>query len=199
MNPRLRFLGFFLLIFAGCMAPGVPVVPNDASKWTIEVTSSDPKPTGPIRIFDEQNRLMLDGSLVAGQMDGTWTGWSSQKDRLVIWTYRAGVRNGPIQMWYGRFAIPEAAGRLKLEGAFLDGKYDGAVTRNHPSGARRSVRIYKNGTIESARCWAPDGTEQTPAFTADVAAEEHKADMLYLEQLEGIVTRSLAQAHRRNP
>jgi len=181
------------------MSLGEPFASNDASKWTIEVASADLKPTGPIRIYDEHNRLMLDGSLVAGQMDGTWTAWSSFGERLVIWRYRAGVRNGSILMWYGRLAFPEAAGRLKLEGAFLDGNYDGAVTTYHPSGARNSVRIYKNGTIENARCWAPDGTEQTPAFAADIAADGHKADMHYLGLMEGMVTRSLAQAERRNP
>src|SRR6266566_9022091 len=36
-------------------------------------------------------------------------------------------------MWYGGLRYPEARGHLKLEGAFSNGDYDGAVTRYHPS------------------------------------------------------------------
>ena len=194
MNTRICLAALLVLLFAGCVAPGVNI---DASKWVIDVASNDAAPTGPIKIYDSQNRLMLDGSLVAGKMDGTWTAWTSDGERVVIWHYRNGLRHGPIQMWYGRFAYPEAAGRLKLEGDFEDGHYEGKVTRYHASGARRSVRLYEQGVIKSAQCWGPDGTEQPPALTAEVAAEEHKGDMTYLENLEGMVPTSLAQAQRR--
>lgn len=194
MTIRTYILALLILVFAGC---ATPVVISDASRWTIEVASSDAKPSGLIRIYDDMGRLMLEGSLISGQMDGTWTAWSSQKDRLAEWSYRAGVRNGPVKMWYGRMVYPDALGRLKLEGTFHDGNFDGPVTRYHATGSRRTVRIYEQGKIISAQCWAPDGTEQPPGFTTEVAAEEHKGDMLYLGELEGIVTRSLVQAHRR--
>src|SRR2546426_12839446 len=70
MNSRNFSLALLALTLAGCVTP---TVLNDASKWTIELASSEPSPSGPCRIYDDLHRLMLDGTLASGKMDGTWT------------------------------------------------------------------------------------------------------------------------------
>jgi hypothetical protein len=193
MNARNFSLALLAFALAGCMTP---TVLNDASKWTIELVSSDSSPSGACRIYDDMHRLMLDGTLASGKMDGTWTSTGSDGTRLARWSYRQGVRHGPVTMWYGALRYPQAGGHLKLEGAFSDGEYDGTVTRFDPSGTRQSVRVYEHGVLKSSQCWSPSGSEASPAAAAREADFEHKQDMAYLSTLEDMVTRSLAQARR---
>src|ERR1700722_5645077 len=99
---------FLALALAGC---ATCVVQNDASKWTIKLTSLDsledfPKDSYICHIYDQQNRLMMDGILMAGKMDGSWHSCGSQGEQLAIWSYRGGVRNGPVLMWYGPLEYP---------------------------------------------------------------------------------------------
>ena len=46
----------------------------------------------------------------------------------------------------GELRYREAGGHLKLEGTFLDGGYDGTVTRFYPSGTRQSLRVNLSAT-----------------------------------------------------
>jgi hypothetical protein len=140
---------------------------------------------------------MLAGTLATGKMDGAWTSFGSNGDRLAVLSYHQGVRNGPIEMWYGAFAFPVAAGHRKLTGAFVDGDYEGTVTRYYPTGARQSERGYEHKTLKSARLWLPDGTEQPGAAAMAEADADHKADMTYLAKLEDMVTQALAHAQRK--
>ena len=107
-----------------------------------------------------------------------------------------GARHGLVKMWYGGLRYPEARGHLKLEGAFSNGDYDGAVTRYHPSGARQSVRVYEHGVLKNCQYWSPSGAESSPAVAAKESDFEHKQDMAYFNNLEDMVARSLAQARR---
>lgn len=193
MIARTLTLVVLALILAGCRTL---TAPNDASQWTIDLASSEALPSGPCRIYDEVHRLMLEGTLAAGKMDGTWTSFGSDGGRLSVLSYRGGVLNGPVQMWYGFLAYPEARGRLKLEGAFVDGVYDGTVTRYYPSGARQSVRVYNHGLLKSSRYWSLNGTERSAPSSEANAEFELKADMNYMAAQEGMVARSLAQANR---
>jgi len=131
MNARNYSLTLLALTLAGCVTP---TVQNDASKWTIELTSFEPSESSPCRIYDAQHRLMLEGTLASGKMDGTWTSTGSDGTRLATWSYRQGVRHGPVKMWYGALRYPDVGGHLKLEGTFADGEYDGTVTRYYPFG-----------------------------------------------------------------
>ena len=194
MIARDFILALLTLTFVGCSTISVS---SDASKWTIELSSSESLPSGPCRIYDEEDRVMLEGTLTSGKMDGTWTSFGSNGDRLAVWSYREGVRSGPVQMWYGPLAYPKGRGCRKLEGAFLDGDYEGTVTRYYPSGARQSLRVYQNKVLTSTQYWSPDGVEKSPASASAEAASELKADMTYLATLEDMVVRSLAQAHRK--
>ena len=69
----------------------------------MELSSSESLPNGPCRIYDDIRRLILEGALVSGKTDGTWTPIGSNGDRLAVWSYRQSVRNGAVQMWYGPF------------------------------------------------------------------------------------------------
>jgi len=184
------------LTLAGCTTF---TVLNDASQWTIELASSEPLPSGSCKIYDDLDRLMLEGTLSAGKMDGTWTSFSSQGDRLPLlkWSYRNGMRNGPVQMWYGPLAYPAASGHLNTEGTFLNGVYDGAVTAYYPSGAKRCVRVYDHGTLKSCQYWSPEGIEYSTSEAVTEANRETQSDLLYIATEEDVVTRSLAQAHRK--
>jgi hypothetical protein len=173
-----------------------PTALNDARKWTIEVASAESLPSGPCRIYDDLHRLMLDGTLASGKMDGTWTSTASDGTRLAAWSYRQGVRHGPVKMWYGALRYPEGGGHLKLEGTFAEGEYDGTVTRYYPSGTRQSVRVYERGVLRSSQHWSPGGSEAFPATATREADFEHQQDMGYLSALEDMVARSLAQARR---
>jgi hypothetical protein len=172
--------------------------PSGASQWTIELASAAPAPDGPCKIYDELNHLMLEGRLVAGKMDGVWTAWGSGGDRLAVLPYKNGVRSGAFQMWYGPFGDPTARGKLKLEGSFENGVFDGTVTRYFPSGAKRSIRIYGKGALASAHYWSPEGVELSPAEAGKAAAEELISDERYLTALEAMVPQALAQARRKN-
>jgi len=99
-------------------------------------------------------------------------------------------------MWYGALRYPEAGGHLKLEGTFVDGGYDGTVTRFYPSGTRQSLRVYEHGVLRRSQYWSPGGSDASPAGSAKEAEFEHKQDMAYLSTLEDVVARSLAQARR---
>lgn len=140
---------------------------------------------------------MLEGMLDAGKMDGVWTSWGSQGDRLEMGTYHQGMRNGPVQMWYGPLAFPEARGRWKLEGTFRDGVFDGVVTRYYPSGTRACARLYDHGILKRSDSWMFDGTAESPDAARTEAVTELKADLEYLGTLEDMVARSLVQAQRR--
>src|SRR5207249_4868483 len=106
MIARDFILALLALTLVGCRTVSVS---SDASKWTIELASSEPSPSGPCRIYDDLHRLMLDGSLLSGKMDGTWTSTGSDGSRLATWSYREGVRHGPLKMWYGALVIPKLA------------------------------------------------------------------------------------------
>jgi hypothetical protein len=193
MKTRNFLLTILALALAGCMTP---TAMNDARKWTVELVSSEPSPSGPCRIYDDLHRLMLDGTLASGKMDGTWTSTGSDGTHLARWSYRQGLRHGPVQMWFGALRYPGAVGQLKLEGAFADGAYDGTVTRYYPSGTKQTVRVYERGVLKRAQYWSPDGAEAPASAAAREADLEHKQDMAYLSTLEDMVTRSLAQARR---
>lgn len=193
MNAGNVSLALLALALAGCMTPAVM---DDASKWTIELSSSEDLPSGPCRIYDDLHRLMLEGTLTSGHMDGTWTAWGSDGTRTFMGSYRQGVRHGPVQMWYGALVYPKYKGRLKLEGAFVDGSYDGAVTRYYPWGTKECVRVYEHGALKSSQSWSSDGPEELATVAGKEARYEHEQDMTYLSQLEDSVTRALAQARR---
>lgn len=193
MNTRTISLALLALTLAEC---ATPTVLNDATKWTIELASAEPSSSGACRIYDDLHRLMLDGTLASGKMDGSWTSTGSDGTRLATWSYRQGVRHGPVKMWYGGLRFPEARGHLKLEGTFSEGDYNSSVTRDYPSGSRQSVRVYEHGVLKSSQCWSPVGAEVSPATAAKEADSEHKQDMACLNNLEDMVRRSLAQARR---
>lgn len=189
-----------LLILCGVLALTACVnvsAPSGASRWTIELASPGSAPDGACKIYDEANRLMLEGNLAAGKMDGVWTAWGSGGDRLAVLPYINGVRNGPFQMWYGPLRYPGARGKLKLEGAFALGSFAGEITRYSPDGSRSSVRVYQGGALTSARYWSPEGAELPPPEAQKAATEELIADMKYVEALETMVSQALAQAHRK--
>jgi hypothetical protein len=100
-------------------------------------------------------------------------------------------------MWYGPHASPDARGHVKLEGAFLEGDFDGTVTTEYPSGAQRCLRVYDHGVLKSSQYWASDGTEKSPASADEEAARELNADLTYVASMENMVARALAQANRK--
>jgi hypothetical protein len=194
MITRNLTLALLALALAGCTTF---IASKHASQWTIELASSAALPSGACRIYDDANRLMLEGTFASGQMDGTWTHWGSQGGRYAEWSYRRGVRSGPVLMWFTPFTHPAARGILKLEGAFIDGHYEGTVTRYYPSQALQSVRVYERGLLKSSRYWSPGGTEQPAAAAKKEAAAELKVELNYLATLEDMVAQSLALAQRR--
>jgi hypothetical protein len=70
------------------------------------------------------------------------------------------------------------------------------VTRYYPSGTRQSVRVYEHGILRSSQAWSPDGQEASPSTATREAEFEQEQDMAYFGAMEGMVTRSLAQARR---
>jgi hypothetical protein len=107
MSTRNFLLTILALTLTGCV---MPTGFNDASKWTIEVASSDPSPSGPCRIYDDTHRLMLEGTLASGKMDGNWTSLGSDGSRLATWSYHQGLRDGPVKSGMDVLHIPERRG-----------------------------------------------------------------------------------------
>lgn len=193
-------------LLCGCGLPADPGgsrdvwadVLDESGDWMIEVESWERSPNGRCRIYDQREQLMLEGTLAQGRMDGEWKSFASTGQELVLLSYREGVREGPVRMWYGPYGFKEAAGRLKLEGAFRGGRYEGEVMRYHPSGKPRMLRVYENGALKTCQAWQDDGTE-VPAGKRleDAAAAELEADLAYLTELEGMVNRALMHARRK--
>lgn len=189
-------LGAAWLLVAGCVTmPGLRL-PDDASQWTIELTSTNGLPNGPCAIFDQLDRKMLEGNLAEGKMDGIWRGYASTGDKVIECSYRAGVRNGPVKMWYGPFAYPEAVGRLNVEGEFVDGAYSGLVKSYYTSGVKMTLREYDHGTLMKCRYLSAEGWDYSFKKAMAEGRREDKADLVYLASQDDIVTRSLAQARR---
>ena len=163
---------------------------------SIEVASSDPLPSGPCRVFDELHRLMLEGTLAAGKMDGTWVATGSDGTKVMEWNYRQGVRHGRVKMWYSGMRDRSEAGKPKLEGVMEDGGWVGTVQRTYPSGARQSERVYEHGVLKSNRYWAPNGIEAPPHIAVEEGNFEHEADREYFEFEETTVAHALAEAPR---
>ena len=186
----------FIVLIAFMLISPVKAEPNDASLWTIELSSTELFPSGSCRIYDDSHRLMLEGTLKSGKMDGTWTSVGSDGAKLMVWSYQLGIRNGPVQMWYGAFRYPDAAGRLKLVGVFANGQYDGEVIRYYPSGDREIVRIYEHGVHKSSRYWFPNGIESSTEIANKAADFNHQADLDYYEMQEDMLASALKKAHR---
>lgn len=170
--------------------------PEEPSQWSIELSRPGRPESGPCRIYDSRHRLMMAGVLHEGKMDGKWTSFASDGSRLAEMSFRAGVPDGPVIMWFGPFAYPDARGRVKLSGVFRNGKFDGVVTRYHPSGSKRCVRRYDHGVLVQAQLWSPDGVKQPAAWAEREAVDELKADRTYVNDLETIVRQALAKARR---
>ena len=192
----LKHLTFVLagFLFTGC---NTILTTGDAGRPVVELTSSDVPPSGLCRIYSE-NKLMFEGTLASGKMDGAWAAWNSQGVRIVICTYQQGVRSGLVQMWYGGLSHPEDRWRLKLEGTFLDGVYHGIVTNYSPTDASQLLREYEHGTLKKA--WhanLPSGTVTPPDEAQAKAITLLKDDLDYLTMLEGMVNQALTEGQRK--
>ena len=167
------------------------------SQWTIELPSQAHPQDGSCKIIDDHGNLMLAGVLKNGKMDGEWKAYGSNGDCLVAINYADGVRNGKVEMWYGKVAFPDAKGRLKLAGTFSAGSYHGIVTRYFPTGARTSERQYQYGLITKAQYWSSNGAPESSERSLQLEKEEVAADLGYLSQLEQMVPLSLASSRRK--
>lgn len=189
-------LCLLLITLSGCISPSYQSSADSAKDWTIELTSNAPLPSGSCSIYDAQHRLMLKGDLFEGKMDGTWISYGSDGGLLASITYHQGQKNGPVKMWFSYLSGPSAAGRIKLTGAFVDGEYDGTVTRLYSSGEPQIVRIYKNGIIQSSRYWSQNGQESSKTIASNNAKSFNFQDVQYFGSIENMVTQALDSARR---
>lgn len=189
------------LSVAGCAAapppgPPGPTVMTDETKQTIVLQTADEPPSGPFRVYDAIGRSMVEGALRNGVPHGELNAFSGDGGHTARWTLTDGVRNGPFTMWYGKLAHANAAGRLKLEGAFVDGLFHGTVTRLYPTGNRQLVRQYEHGALVSCEAWRADGTALSSADARVRAEQEHARDLQYFTTLDQIVTQTLDRGRR---
>jgi hypothetical protein len=193
------------LLAAGCStldqtqsrtaARTAPTLSNDPTKWTIEIASHEPKLSGRCRIYDEFHRVMAEGSIADDKMDGAWTFTASDGTPIVESSYRSGVRDGPVTMWFGRWRYPDAVGKVKLQGVMVNGNYEGQVTRYDHTGVKQSVRTYEGGVLKNAQWW--DGPIEAPPKKAlEESQLEHQRDMQYFQQLESVFPIALEKARR---
>jgi hypothetical protein len=177
-----------------------PPPPPASLELRADVTfSADGKAQGTYRLQDATGRLYATGEFVNGRREGLWTYWDHAGTKIVEVTYRAGTKDGPCRMWFGAVALPQVAGRLKLEVTFAKGRQEGLKRTWWSSGEMKCETELHRGSVRSARCWDANGGARPPAEATQMARADLVADNQYLRALDEAVRVSLRQAAAARP
>jgi antitoxin component YwqK of YwqJK toxin-antitoxin module len=118
-----------------------------------------------------------EGRYVRGKMEGRWLSFDDHGHVTLVWTYRAGLIDGPAQTrcpngvinsegryranreegrWISRFC----SGQIEEVGHYRAGKVDGVWTLYDESGRKRWVRTYRDDMLDGRSIeWKEDGTK----------------------------------------
>ena len=118
--------------------------------------------SGWAKTMSDSGQVAVLGRLKDGKLDGLWTDWHENGQKMVEMIYKDGEVDGLFTMWHEN-------GQKEEERTFKDGKpADGLHTQWHADGQKQREVIYKDGKRVSAKYWNSKGEEvETPE-----AAEE---------------------------
>lgn len=168
---------------------------EDYSKHTLQIASSAEPLTGVVRLARPDGVLEGEGTLKAGKLDGEWGAYTSDGKKLASLTFREGVRQGPVKIYF-RAGPTEPLGRLRLEGSMAEGVFEGTATSWYGNGTKRTERKYAKGKLTSARAWQNDGTEGPADKALALAEADTKSDLALLETCERILREVVAKGQR---
>lgn len=139
---------------------------------------------GPVEIWTSPTARQMAGKFSRGNPVGSWTFWDSKGTRIATLEYADGIQSGSVEMWYGSFAYPEDAGKLKLRGVLRGGRWDGSVTSYYRNGQIHSERTYEKGVLVRTVSYDDDGKALTPDQSRQQGEQDDRADETYLAGLD---------------
>ena len=128
--------------------------------------------------------VIATGSFVDGKKSGVFTFYSTGGTKLAEIPFADDVKSGTIRLWYGEFAYPEAAGRLKLEAEYVNNLASGQKRTWFPSGAKRYSAVYRDGSLVDAEAWNEAGGTLSRSQAEQVLIGSAEADAKYYRILE---------------
>ncbi|HWB02231.1 MAG TPA: hypothetical protein VG796_04340 [Verrucomicrobiales bacterium] len=176
-------------LLTACSGPKDPVIDDMPAVPTITDAAPVPTATGKMERFvikDKQQRLRVDGRVQGGHMQGPWTYYDPNGEKLAMVTYKIDQRHGPAQLFYVTSDGP-AVGRVRMTGSYADGSPNGMVVSHWPSGTRNLERDFDRGILQGARGWTEKGVRLSDGAAMKAAIEESKIEEALLTELENFV------------
>jgi antitoxin component YwqK of YwqJK toxin-antitoxin module len=154
---------FILFCISGCVTT-TSNSPNSMSKtdWyrncKVHYSLVEGKLNGPFEFYEPGGQIQHKGKFVNDKKDGVWIVWESTGVKLAEISYKDGLRDGLIKLWYGSFVDSgKSAGHIKLEAFFLQGNYHGLYKTFLPDGKTRNEVEYEHGNINQVKLYDYDG------------------------------------------
>jgi antitoxin component YwqK of YwqJK toxin-antitoxin module len=188
-----NILGLFLL--AGCATDIPGQAPREPGRPRVDVQCVDDRPHG-LFVWRSPDRVVqVRGEFASGKKEGTWEVWNSAGRQTARIQYSQGVRTGPVTMWYSDpCCVYRDIPFRKLEGTFLNGKYEGTKSSFYPEPILERLRSrvhFSNGEIVTAEQWDAEGKAMSPSDALATAQRDVESDEAYLRQLDGVVQESI--------
>jgi hypothetical protein len=150
------------------------------NKYTLQRSSVADKPS---RILDGYGRLMCAGRWLPTGPEGAWDFFESNRSRTATLTFKHGVLDGPVRLYWGSRAVPGAAGKRQVIGSMLNGQFAERWVRYAANGNVMNESFYQNGKLVSAHAFSPDQKELSPTESRIVALKLEAADRRLFDAL----------------
>ena len=161
---------------AGCISTGVRQVGLGECRDAVRHGSYK------LQVID--GPVIATGSFVDGRKHGVFTFYSTGGTKLAEIPYSNDAKSGTIRLWYGEFAYPDAAGRLKLEAEYTRNLANGVKQSWWPSGAKRSTELYRDGSAVQVEAWDEAGASLSRSQSEELSRDSAQADADYYRILE---------------
>ncbi len=180
------------------LLPAAASAQDDYTRHSVQIASTTEPLNGAARLLRPDGILEGEGTLKASLLEGEWAAFTSDGKKLVSITYRDGVRQGAVKVFF-RASAGDAAGKVRMEGKMVDGAFEGSAASWHPSGSKRTQRTYAKGKLTAAQAWREDGDEAPAATASKIAEEDSKADLALVEACERVLRDVIAKGKRVAP
>jgi hypothetical protein len=121
--------------------PGTKLVgqgpPDGGELFCARGEGADRIKEGPIVVYRDDGKPMMQGHYHDGKQDGEWTLWYDNGQKKSIDHYAAGILDGGHVGWYDN-------GKISAVGDYKNGKREGTWKRWDPNGFRNWEEIYKD-------------------------------------------------------
>jgi len=146
---------------------------------------------GPFEFYEPNGQLQIKGNFVDNKKEGLWVFREELTGvKLAEITYKDGLRNGPIKLWYSSFiGSGKIAGHKKLEAFFLQGNYHGIYKIFVPDGKISSEVEFDNGNIKQVKHYDYDGNLVDIGKQEDIQYGKHavERDLVLFESYDKFI------------